>query len=112
VDGLSARLEAPEPGTVVIRLDGELDLATREHLSEAVWAVLPIFRPEVLVVDLGGVSVLDSAGIGALVGCWKLAQDHGCTLRLHNPRPLAYAQLRLTGLLDVFALAEPAETPS
>ena len=27
-------------------------------------------------------------------------------LSLRNPRPLAYAQLRLTGLLDVFALAE------
>ncbi|WP_327006537.1 STAS domain-containing protein [Dactylosporangium sp. NBC_01737] len=104
MDGLSARLEAPDPGTVVIRLDGELDLATRDHLCDAVRAVLPIFRPEVLVVDLAAVSVLDSAGIGALVSCWKLAQDNGCALSLRNPRPLAYAQLRLTGLLDVFAL--------
>ena len=110
MDGLSARLEAPEDGTVLIVLDGELDLATRDHLSEAVRAVLPIFRPDVLVVDLAGVSVLDSAGIGALVSCWKLAQETGCVLRLRNPRPLAYAQLRLTGLLPVFALPEPAET--
>ncbi len=106
MDGLSARLEAPDPGTVVIRLDGELDLATRDQIVLAVRGVLPTFHPDTLILDLGGVSVLDSAGIGALVGCWKLAQDAGCVLRLRNPRPLAYAQLRLTGLLDVFALAE------
>ncbi|MFF5234106.1 STAS domain-containing protein [Dactylosporangium sp. NPDC000521] len=105
MDGLTAKLEAPDPGTVVIRLDGELDLATRDRLSEAVRAVLPVFRPGALVVDLAGVTVLDSAGIGALVGCWKLAKETGCTLSLRNPRPLAYAQLRLTGLLPVFALS-------
>jgi anti-anti-sigma factor len=104
VDGLTARLEAPDSGTVVMRLDGELDLATRDQLVLAVRAVLPTFHPDTLTLDLGGVSVLDSAGIGALVSCWKLAQDSGCALSLRNPRPLAYAQLRLTGLLDVFAL--------
>ena len=109
MDGLSARLEVPDPGTVVIVLDGELDLATRDQVVLAVRAVLPAFHPGTLILDLSGVSVLDSAGIGALVGCWKLAQDAGCALRLRNPRPLAYAQLRLTGLLDVFALAETVE---
>ena len=104
MDGLSATLEPASPDTVVIRLAGELDLATREQVTEAVRAVLPAFRPEALVLDLGAVTLLDSAGIGALVGCWKLAHGAGCALRLSNPRPLAYAQLELTGLLDVFAV--------
>ncbi|WP_432985085.1 STAS domain-containing protein [Dactylosporangium sp. CA-233914] len=102
--GLSATLEPEASDTVVIRLAGELDLATREQVTEAVQAVLPVFRPDALVLDLAAVTVLDSAGIGALVGCWKLAAGFGCTLRLCNPRPLAYAQLEITGLLDVFAL--------
>lgn len=105
MDGLSATLEAPHPGTVVLRLAGELDLATREQMVLAVRAVLPTFHPGTLVLDLDAVRLLDSAGIGALVSCWRLAGDAGCTLRLRNPRPLAYAQLELTGLLDVFALA-------
>ena len=104
MDGLSATLEASHPGTVVIRLAGELDLATREQIMITVRAVLPAFRPGVLVLDLDDVTVLDSAGIGALVSCWKLANGAGCHLSLRNPRPLAYAQLELTGLLDVFAL--------
>ncbi|MER7002116.1 STAS domain-containing protein [Dactylosporangium sp. NPDC000555] len=104
MDGLSATLEPTPPDTVVIRLAGELDLATREQVTEAVRAVLPAFRPDALVLDLHEVTLLDSAGIGALVSCWKLANGAGCTLRLRNPRPLAYAQLELTGLLDVFAL--------
>jgi anti-sigma B factor antagonist len=105
MDGLSARLEAPDAGTVVIWLGGALDLATRDILSEAVAAVLPVFRPASLVVDLAGVTVLDSAGIGTLVSCWKLAKEAGCVLSVRDPRPLAYAQLRLTGLLPVFALS-------
>jgi anti-anti-sigma factor len=104
LDGLSATLEPTSPDTVVIRLAGELDIATREQVTEAVQAVLPVFRPDALVLDLDAVTLLDSAGIGALVSCWKLANGAGCTLRLRNPRPLAYAQLELTGLLDVFAL--------
>ncbi|GAA0709600.1 STAS domain-containing protein [Dactylosporangium roseum] len=103
-DGLSATLEATAPGTVVIRLAGELDLATRDQVVLAVRAVLPAFGPGELVLDLDEVTVLDSAGIGALVSCWKLANGAGCALTLRNPRPLAYAQLKLTGLLDVFAL--------
>jgi anti-sigma B factor antagonist len=104
LDGLSATLERTPPDAVVIRLAGELDLATREQVTEAVRAVLPAFRPETLVLDLDAVTLLDSAGIGALVGCWKLAAGAGCALRLRNPRPLAYAQLELTGLLDVFSV--------
>ena len=104
MDGLSATLEPTSPDTVVIRLSGELDIATREQVTEAVQAVLPVFRPDALVLDLDAVTLLDSAGIGALVSCWKFAARSGCTLRLRNPRPLAYAQLKLTGLLDVFAL--------
>lgn len=104
MDGLSATLEPTPPDTVVIRLAGELDIATREQVTEAVRAVLPAFRPDALVLDLDAVTLLDSAGIGALVSCWKLANGVGCALRLRNPRPLAYAQLELTGLLEVFAL--------
>jgi anti-sigma B factor antagonist len=105
LDGLSATLEAAQPDTVVIRLAGELDIATCEQVTEAVRAVLPTFRPDALVLDLGAVTLLDSAGIGALVGCWKLANGAGCVLSLRNPRPLAYTQLELTGLLDVLGVA-------
>ena len=92
-----------EQGTICLTLSGDLDLATRQDLIAAVQPLLARI-PRRIVIDLAGVKVLDSAGIGALVSCWKLAQDAGCVLRLRNPRPLAYAQLRLTGLLDVFAL--------
>ncbi|MFI5906370.1 STAS domain-containing protein [Dactylosporangium sp. NPDC051541] len=102
MDGLSATLEPASTETVVIRLAGILDLATREQVTEAVRAVLPAFRPDALVLDLDAVTLLDSAGIGALVGCWKLAAGAGCTLRLRNPRPLAYAQLEITGLTELF----------
>ncbi|WP_433055895.1 STAS domain-containing protein [Dactylosporangium sp. CS-033363] len=102
---MSATLEPTPSDALVIRLAGTLDLATCEQVTEAVQAVLPVFRPGALILDLDQVTLLDSAGIGALVGCWKLAAGAGCALRLRNPRPLAYAQLELTGLLDVFAVS-------
>ncbi|GAA3448568.1 STAS domain-containing protein [Dactylosporangium matsuzakiense] len=102
MDGLSATLEPASPETVVIRLAGILDLATREQMTAAVRAALPAFRPDALILDLDAVTLLDSAGLGALVGCWKLAAGAGCALRVRNPRPLAHAQLEMTGLAELF----------
>lgn len=106
MDGLFAHVTAPEDGTVTIELLGDLDLATRDRLGSAIQAALSD-RPRLVVVDLGGVRVLDSAGIGALVTGWKTTRNAGGDLVLRNPSRLAYWQLELTGLLEVFGNPQP-----
>lgn len=63
-------LEEIEPGCVAVTVAGELDLATvpafRARLTEAAHA-----RPEGLVVDLLGITFVDSVSIAAIVNMRK-----------------------------------------
>jgi anti-sigma B factor antagonist len=107
LNGLSSTVTAPADGAACIILNGDLDLATRDWLRADVRRTLARYEPTELVIDLAEVKLLDSAGIGALVGAWKEANSAGCRLVLRNPRPLAYWQLQLTGLLEMFGSPDP-----
>jgi anti-sigma B factor antagonist len=92
-----------EQGAICLTLSGDLDLATRQDLIAAVEPLLARI-PRKIVIDLAGVKVLDSAGIGALVSVWKAANPAGCGVEVRNPSRLAYWQLELSGLLEFFAV--------
>jgi anti-sigma B factor antagonist len=55
-----------------------------------------------IVLNLGGVSYMDSAGIGELVACHKRALEKNGHLKLLNPSGKVYDLLMLTKLDDVF----------
>ncbi|MFQ5669459.1 MAG: STAS domain-containing protein [Acidobacteriota bacterium] len=55
-----------------------------------------------LVLNLNGVSYMDSAGIGELVACHKRALEKGGELKLLNPSGKVYDLLQLTKLDEVF----------
>jgi len=51
-----------------------------------------------VVVDLGGTEFMDSSGLGALIGCLKLARQAGGDLRIANVRPQVRMVLELTSM--------------
>ena len=62
------RVRAQRDGSrVVLTVEGELDLATVGGLQDAVAEVLSAGGPAELVLDLAGVTFLDSSGLGALL---------------------------------------------
>lgn len=85
----------------VIRLEGRLDflsaVSAREQFFETVAGGMSR-----LVVDLGGVSFIDSSGLGSLVGGLKSARQAGGDLRIACPSDQAKSVLRLTSLDQVF----------
>jgi anti-sigma B factor antagonist len=97
-----------EPGTICLTLTGDLDLATRQELVTTVRSLLDRL-PRKIVIDLAGVRMLDSAGIGALVSVWKAANPVACGVEVRNPSRLAYWQLQLSGLLELFGV-QPTTT--
>lgn len=81
----------------IVRLRGELDIATAPALRERLMALLqPGLRR--LVIDLSGLEFCDAAGLGLLVGIQKRTVSLGADLRLSGPRRQLAALFQSTGL--------------
>ena len=81
----------------VVRLRGELDLATSEAMREHLLRALR-HSTHLLILDLSGVSFCDAAGLGVVVGVQHQARSLGITLGLAAPSPHLARVLRLTDL--------------
>jgi anti-sigma B factor antagonist len=55
-----------------------------------------------LLINLDQVLYMDSAGIGALVSCYKRALERGSTLKLLNPKKRVFDLLHLVKLDRIF----------
>jgi anti-sigma B factor antagonist len=62
-------------GKAVLRVKGELDVATRPHLMEAAAEAL-VERPRLLIVDLQQLEFCDAAGVHTLASVRQLARLH------------------------------------
>lgn len=94
-------------GTVVTKLEGKLSLETVHDFIETLRAE----PAERLVLDMSGVSFLDSAGVGALVSLFVSRKHHGKTFALAALNRQGYAVIEVSGLLKllpVFATVEEA----
>ena len=94
-------------GVVVITLTGEIDLQHSPGLRRQVMDLM-LERRGVLV-DLAGVSYIDSSGIACLVEAYQAARRNGTRFVLVAVSAPVMRVLQLARLDKVFALAETAE---
>jgi anti-anti-sigma factor len=87
---------------VHIAVTGELDELGARPLQRAILDALRRHRPRHIIIDLDGVTFLDTTGINALVQSRADAGKLDCRLRLTNPRPVVYRVLHILGLLEPF----------
>lgn len=101
-------------GCVVATIAGELDLSNADVLRTRLVETLD--RPvRDVIVDLGDLSFIDSAGLSAFVAARKHAQNRGVTFSLAAPQYAVSRVLQLTGLnglFCVFATVEAARLAS
>jgi anti-sigma B factor antagonist len=71
-------------------------------LSKKVSELLPNSRQ--LVLELSGVEMIDSAGLGELVVALMSAQANDCSIKLAAPRKDIEELLQLTNLASVFEI--------
>lgn len=96
-------------GATVVAVDGELDMATADRVIGAV-AELPTLH-DPLVLDLSGVSFIDSSGMRALIEVADHAVGVGRPMGLFQPSMAVTRLLDLVGLRSRFseiADTEPA----
>ena len=82
------------PPEAMITLEGELDIASAPDLRSAVGQAL-LRQESQLVLDVAGLTFLDSAGLCGLLHCFELADDAGGTLTIAGRSPGLERLLRL-----------------
>jgi anti-sigma B factor antagonist len=104
IDTLSIDVRVTADGKIqIFALGGSLDIATSPSLRAALLEAAEGENHEI-IVDLTGLEFLDSTGLGALIGAHKRASEHHGSVRLVAQEGQILRLLRITGLLDVFAV--------
>jgi anti-anti-sigma factor len=100
--------EQLEAGVLLIRMSGEIDIATTDFASASIHAaVAPPAR--LVLIDLSAVTFCSSAGLGNLVEARNLAARHGITLALVGVGRPVDRPLTVTGLGGQFQMFSTVE---
>lgn len=94
-------------GESILRLSGEIDMATAPAFRDAALTAIADDGPS-LTLDLSGVTFMDSTGLHVLVGTYRRVRVHGGTFTMINIPDIVRKLLRLTGLDDVLLAPTPA----
>lgn len=98
-----------EDGTLVVRLVGELDVATAPDVAEFVQLEVSAVQPQHLVVDVAEVGFVDSSGLAALLAVRRGVPDGVLVVRRASPQ--LRRLLAITGVGDVLVLEEDDPPP-
>lgn len=101
-EGPALRINADADGpTTVLRLIGELDLATAEQLRGRVREVVGGHEDlRRLVFDVAGLEFMDVTGLGALLDARRKLVARGGSVAIRRPRPMVVRMLALLELED------------
>ena len=84
---------------VIVVIAGEFDLATAGPVREALSSAISESRQRV-IVDLGGVTFIDSSGLHTIVNACKLCRDGVPALTIRPGPPNVQQVFEFTDLLD------------
>ena len=100
----------PQGATVVVRLDGELDITSSPLLQTVVEQVLEARRQPLcthLVVDMSGVGFADASGVSPLLLARAVLARRNGHIELRHCRRGVLRLVRLLGLQDMLAAEAP-----
>ena len=102
----SVHIAPTNDGGTEVTIFGELDLATKDQVAEALDSVLD--RPGHVVIDLRACYFVDSTGIAVLAKAALRLQEQNRTLRLRGMRERVRRIFEMAGLLDLLVI-EPED---
>ena len=104
---ITIRHERGDAGQQVLVVAGSIDLASRDALVEASREALKSIDRAALVLDLAGVTFMDSTGLSALVEIDGDALDAGVEFHLRAVSRQVRRLLEVTGLLNRWPVESP-----
>ncbi|MBO7342217.1 MAG: STAS domain-containing protein [Clostridia bacterium] len=88
------------------RLIGEIDHHAAARIREEIDKEICHRRPTRMVLDLSGIEFMDSAGLGLLMGRYRLMRELGGVMVLSAPNPRVMKILRLSGMERFFEIED------
>lgn len=86
---------------VMVRLFGEIDLAWVDILRNSLESELENTEVRHLIINLGGVTYIDSSGLGVLLGRYRKVSKNGGKIFLVGAIPQVRKILEISGLLRI-----------
>jgi anti-sigma B factor antagonist len=86
-----------------VALFGELDLSREDEFEDAVNAI----QSGRLLLDLRGVTFVDSAGLQMILRAWQRSREDGFALEIVGAHSQVEQLLRITGLEGVLPIVDP-----
>jgi len=92
-----------EGGETVVAVTGELDVTTAPELRERLTALIGAGSTTILL-DLAGVTFVDSTALSVLVAALKRLRQADGDLQLSSPLPSVRRVFEITGLTRLFTI--------
>ena len=87
---------------LTIAATGELDVATERALVDEFVHQLRIQTVATVVLDLRGITFIDSSGLRAILNCRRVAADTGVAMKLQTAEGPVLKLLKVGGIESVF----------
>ncbi len=85
----------PANGTLAAYLSGEIDHHAAQILRREIDAQIDARMPELVTLDMGAVTFMDSSGVGLILGRSRRVGALGGQLTVQNPPPAVRRMLEL-----------------
>ncbi|MHB1652234.1 MAG: anti-sigma F factor antagonist [Desulfitobacteriaceae bacterium] len=87
-----------ERQTLLLRLDGDLDMKTAETLRTAIDSEIERRGIRTVILNMGQVQFIDSSGLGVILGRYKKLLPLGGKIKITNVPPHIFKIMELSGL--------------
>lgn len=98
-----------EEKLLILKLTEEIDECTAQNIRRKADYEIEKYMPRKVVFDFNSVSFMDSAGIGLIIGRYRIVNMLGGTIEIANVTDSIKKVLELSGLLKIVKITELEE---
>lgn len=97
--------------SIIVKVRGDLDLVIAKEFRETVDKVLMDRPLKNLILDLVDVDFIDSSGLGAILGRYKIIQQRGGKMSIWGTKPSVHRILDLSGIMKIIPVFKMEDLP-
>ena len=94
---------------LILKLTEEIDECTAQKIRRKADYEIERYMPRKVIFDFNSVTFMDSAGIGLIIGRYRIANMLGATIEIANVKDSIKRILELSGILKIINITDLEE---